>query len=388
MSTVGTARPTHRPSSGLPTVGPGLSGLRVALIHDWLVTLGGADRVLLALHDLFPEAPVFTALYDPGRMPEAFGRLDLRTSWLQRLPGAAARHRWLVPLMPSAVRSYDLGGFDVIISSSHACAKGIRRPPRAMHICYCHTPMRYAWDMRETYLASLPPFARGAAAAALSSLRRWDASTASSVDHFIANSAFVAGRIKRYYGRDATVIHPPVDTAFFTPGEGGGGEFFLWAGRLVPYKRADLAIEAFTALGLPLVVAGDGPERDRLQAMAGPTVRLVGEVSDEVLRDYYRRSRALVFPGVEDFGLVPVEAQACGRPVIAYGAGGALESVHDGVTGVLFREQTVDALIAAVRALEARAFDSRLVRAHAQQFSRQVFMERMSAFLTLVLARG
>ncbi len=354
--------------------------LRVALVHDWLVTLGGADRVLLALHDLFPRAPVYTALYDPAHLPEAFSDLEVHTSWLQRLPGALTRHRWLVPLMPSGVRTYDLSGFDVVISSSHACAKGVTVPPGTVHICYCHTPMRYAWDLRETYLAALPRVARPLAAAALSWLRRWDAAASVSVHHFIANSAFVAERIRRYYGREAAVIHPPVDTTFFTP-DGAAQEFFLVVSRLVPYKRVDLAVEAFTRLGRPLVVVGDGPELPRLQAMAGPTVRFAGEVSDAALRGYYRRCSALIFPGVEDFGLVPVEAQACGRPVIAYGEGGALESVRDGVTGLFFHEQSPEALMEAVRAVEMRAFDPRVIRAHAETFSVQGFQARIGEFV-------
>ena len=357
-----------------------LRDLRVALVHDWLVTLGGADRVLLALHHLFPRAPVYAALYDPAHMPEAFADLEVHTSWLQRLPGALARHRWLVPLMAAGVRGYDLSGFDVVLSNSHACAKGVSVPPGSVHICYCHTPMRYAWDLRETYLAALPLVARPLAAAGLSWLRSWDTTVAKTVDHFIANSAFVAARIRRYYGREAAVIHPPVDTTFFTP-DGAAEEFFLVVSRLVPYKRVDLAVEAFTRLRRPLVVVGDGPELPRLRAMAGPTVRFAGEVSDAALRGYYRRCRALVFPGVEDFGLVPVEAQACARPVIAYGEGGALESVRDGVTGLFFREQSADALMDAVHAAEGQTFDPRVIRAHAETFSVQGFEARIGEFV-------
>ncbi|HEU5300100.1 MAG TPA: glycosyltransferase [bacterium] len=374
-------RASHALRTAAPAVRARAEALRLAIVHEWLVTLGGADRVLLALHEVFPQAPVYTALYDRTRMPRVFADLDVRTSWLQHLPGAVAHHRWLVPLMPSAVRGYDLGGYDVVLSSSHACAKGVALPPGAVHICYCHTPMRYAWDMRDAYLAALSRPARPLAAAGLRWLRGWDAAAARSVDHFIANSAFVASRIRRYYGRDAAVIHPPVDTAFFTPG-GETAEFFLAAGRLVPYKRMDLAVEACTRLHLPLVVVGDGPELARLRAMAGPSVRFAGEVSDEELRDYYRRCRALIFPGVEDFGLVPVEAQACGRPVIAYGLGGALESVEDGLTGLFFHAQTAEALMAALREADRTAFDPRAVRRHAQQFSRLAFASKVAQFVT------
>jgi glycosyltransferase involved in cell wall biosynthesis len=359
--------------------------MRVALVHDWLVTLGGADRVLLALHALFPQAPVYTTVFDPSRLPGAFAALDVRPSWLQRLPRRDGWHRWLVPLMPLAVRAFDLRGYDLVISSSHACAKGVAVPPGATHICYCYTPMRYAWDQRDAYLAAFPRPLRPAARATLRWLRRWDAATAASVHHFVAISHFVAERIRRYYGRPAAVIFPPVDTDFFTPG-GDAEDFLLAAGRLVPYKRLDLAVEAATRLRRRLIVVGDGPERARLQALAGPTVEFVGEVPDEVLRDYYRRCRALVFPGVEDFGLVPVEAQACGRPVIAYAAGGALETVREGATGLFFRAQTPEAVIEAVRAAERTAFDAQAIRRHAERFSTQAFTTQLTAFIAACLA--
>lgn len=380
MLTVGKEKAAPGTSFRLPTVGSDPSQVRVALVHDWLVTLGGADRVLLALHTLFPDAPVFTTLFEPSRLPPAFAALDVRTSWLQRLPHGGGRHRWLVPLMPAAVRAFDLRGYDLVISSSHACAKGAAMPPGAVHICYCYTPMRYAWDQRDAYVASVPGAARPLARAALERLRRWDAAAAASVHHFIAISRFVAERIRRCYGREAEVIHPPVDTEFFTPG-GEAGEFYLAAGRLVPYKRFDLAVEACSRLRLRLVVVGDGPELRRLRASAGPSVEFVGEVPDEALRDYYRRCRALIFPGVEDFGLVPVEAQACGRPVVAYAAGGALESVRDGVTGVFFRRQTPEALSEALLEADRRSFDPAAVRARAEQFSARVFAARMAAFV-------
>src|SRR5574337_683214 len=287
----------------------GLHQLRVALIHDWLLTLGGADRVLLALHDVFPQAPVFVALHALGRLPESFRRLDVRGTWLQRLPGATRRHRWLVPLMPFAFARLNLRGYDVIVSSSHACAKGVAVPPEAIHVCYCHTPMRYAWDLPQEYLAATPAIARPAARAALAWLRQWDRATAKRVDYFIANSHFVAGRIRKHYGRDATVIYPPVDTEFFVPSEGVAlppgplsrptyrkepeeRDFYLLVSRLVGYKRADIAVEVFNELGRLLVVVGEGPERTRLEALARGNVRVVGEVSDALLRGYYRRCRA------------------------------------------------------------------------------------------------
>lgn len=360
---------------------------RVALVHDWLITLGGADRTLLALHDLFPHAPVYVSLYDPARLPGEFQHLDVRPSWLQRIPGAMRRHRWLVPVMPLVFQAMRLDGAEVILSSSHACAKGVRKPAGAVHICYCYTPMRYAWDLRDEYLRSLPVALRPPARAALAWLRHWDRATAAEVDYFVAISQCVADRIRRHYGREAAVIYPPVDTDYFTP-SGHPEGFFLVVSRLVPYKRVDLAVEAFHRLGRPLVVVGDGPEAPRLRAMARSNITLVGEVSDAALRGYYRQCAALVFPGEEDFGLVPVEAQACGRPVIALGRGGALESVAAGVTGMFFAEPTVDALVGAVRAFDASAFDPVLIRRHAGRFSRQRFYEQMGEFVERALRAG
>lgn len=365
--------------------------LRVALVHNWLVTFGGADRVLLALHELFPRAPVFVGLHDLGRLPEAFRQLDVRATWLQRVPGAAQHHRLLVPVMAFAFARLVLRGYDVVVSSSHAGAHGVSVRD-ALHICYCHTPMRYAWDRRDEYLAAMPAVARPAARLMLTWLRRWDWAAAQRVDLFIANSRNVADRIRRHYGRDATVIYPPVDVDFFSPGHADGraageDDFYLVVGRLVPYKRADLAVEAFNHLHRALIIVGDGPERRRLEASARPHIHFAGVVSDDQLRDYYRQCRALVFPGEEDFGIVPVEAQACGRPVIAFGRGGVLESVVPGRTGVFFAEQTRDALAAAVRAFEGQRFAPDTIRAHAEQFSRQRFMREMTEFVTQAVAQ-
>lgn len=383
-------RESREASTAPPRLPERLQSLSIALVHEWLTTLGGSDRVLLALHELFPRAPVYTSLYAPHRLPAPFRAMNVHTTWLQLLPGAVDRHRMLVPLMPLAFRSLDLRGVQVVLTSSHACAKGVRVDPDAVHICYCHTPMRYAWDLDSEYVRAMPPLARPAARATLSWLRRWDRGAAQRVDHFIANSQFVADRIRRHYGRESTVIHPPVDVGFFTP-DGNSAQqrhnpFFLVVSRLVPYKRVDLAVEAFNLLGWPLVVVGDGPEAPRVRAMARTNVELVGEVSDEELRNYYRRCCALVFPGEEDFGIVPVEAQACGRPVIAYGRGGALETVVPGRTGVFFREQTVDALVNTIRSFDPRTFDPAQIRRHAEGFSLRTFQERIAAFVDNITA--
>jgi glycosyltransferase involved in cell wall biosynthesis len=378
--------------------------LKVALVHDWLITLGGADRVLLALHEMFPQAPIYTALHDPRRLPDSFADLPVRTSWLQRVPRARARHRSLLPAMPFAFRSFDLRGYDVVLSSSHACAHGVRVPAGAVHVCYCHTPMRYAWDQQPTYLAALPAVARPAAQMALAALRAWDRAAAQRVDHYIANSQNVAARIRAHYGREATVIYPPVDTEFFTPARSAQStqsrtlrvdrvdredreDYYLVVSRLVPYKRVDLAVLACTQLGLPLVVVGDGPERARLDAMAGPTVRFAGEVDDDSLRGFYRGCRALIFPGEEDFGIVPVEAQSCGRPVIGFARGGLRETVVPGRTGTLFPAQSIESLRSALGAFDPGRFDPQAIRAHAGQFSRPRFQQAIAAFVERVVSR-
>lgn len=360
-----------------------LRQLRVALVHNWLVTLGGADRVLLALHEEFPQAPVFVAVHDLQRLPDSFRSLDVHATWLQRIPGAAQYHRLLVPLMPLAFSRLILREYDLVISSSHACSHCVCAPG-ALHICYCHTPMRYAWDLEDEYLAALPSVARPAARLILAWLRQRDRAAAHRVDHFIANSQHVASRIRRHYGREATVIYPPVDVDFFRP-SGEPEDFYLIVSRLVPYKRVDVAVEAFNRLRRPLVIVGDGPERKRLQVMARPHVRFVGELADAAMRRYYQQCRALVFPGEEDFGLVPVESQACGRPVIAYERGGVLESVVPNVTGVFFAEQTPDALAAAVQMAEAMRFDPSVIRRHAEQYSHQRFHRQMIDFVVQAL---
>jgi len=356
----------------------------MALVHDWLLTLGGADRVLLALHELFPQAPVFVALHNPRRLPDAFKSMEVHTSWLQRLPWSIERHRPLVPLMPLAFRTLDLRGYKIVLSSSHACAKGVRVDRDAIHICYCHTPMRYVWDLASVYRDELPAMLRPVARLGQAWLREWDRRTARGVTHFIANSRFVAERIRRHYHRQASVIYPPVDVEYFTPGSSGQEDFFLVVSRLVPYKRVDLAVKAFNALGLPLVIVGDGPEMIRLRELARPNISLVGEVSDEAVRDYYRRCRALVFPGEEDFGIVPVEAQACGRPVIAYNGGGVRETVIDGRTGLFFPQQSTGALVTAVRSFDPNAYDPQVIRRQAQRFARQSFKRRIEHFVSRV----
>ncbi len=363
--------------------------LRVALVHDWLTGMRGGEKVLEALCALFPEAPIHSLVAFPDALSDTIARHPIHTSMLQRFPQVRHRYRQYLPFFPAAIRSLDLRGFDLIISSSHAVAKAVRVPPGAMHIAYIHTPMRYVWDLFDQYFGrdrvNLPTHLIMRLIAAW--LRRWDVRSTASVDHLIANSEHVRERIRRHWGRDAIVIHPPVDTSRFSVRDAPGGHLLVFSA-LVPYKRVDLAIRACSALGLPLVVAGTGPEEASLRAIAGPTVRFHGWVNDDDLPGLYAGAQALLFPGEEDFGIIPLEAMAAGTPVIAFGRGGACETVVDGVTGVLFAEQTEEALIGAIRRCDAMRFDPHALRAHAEGFDVRVFQAAMQDAITrMVLGR-
>ncbi len=356
--------------------------MRVALVHDWLTGMRGGEKVLLELVRLLPEADVFTLLWNRGSVAPEIERRVRATSFLQKLPFIATAYRNYLPLFPAAIRSLDLGGYDLVLSSSHAVAHAAPVPPGARHISYVHTPMRYLWDARADYFQ----FGRGrlwkrAALATVSPwLRRFDRRAALRVDRFVANSRHVRDRIRRIYGRDAEVIYPPVDTDFFTPGA-PPEDYYLIVSSLEPYKRIDLAVDAFSGGRRRLLIAGSGTLDRELRARARPPVEFLGAVSDEKLCDLYRRARALVFPGREDFGMVPVEAQACGRPVICYGAGGALESVVEGRTGVYFQAPTAPALWEAVERAENIDWDPDAIRRHSLSFSRPQFQARMKALL-------
>ncbi len=370
--------------------------MSIAVVHDWLDTWRGGERVLAEILRIYPEADLF-ALVDflPAETRAELSGKRATTSFLQRLPGARRYFRALLPLFPRAIESLDLGRYELVISSSHAVAKGARTSGDQMHICYCHTPMRYAWDLRDQYLGplGLTTGLRGAIAGrVLDRLRDWDRRVASRVTHFIANSEFIAGRIARCYGRLATVIHPPVDVRFFTPAaaapEPAARDYYVAASRWVPYKRMDLVAAAFRDLpGRRLVLVGDGPDAARVRRAAGPNVEFVGEVSRERLRDLLRGARAFVFAAEEDFGILPVEAQACGTPVIAFARGGSLETVRDGAsgaaTGMFFDAQTVTALAAAIRAFDGMLPSIRAVdcRANAERFSAERFRAEFAAFV-------
>lgn len=355
--------------------------MKTAIVHEFFCNLGGSDHVAAGLHRLFPESPVYTLLIsDRNRGHDLLKGMDVRSSFIQRLPFARRWHEPYLPLLPFAIESFDLAEYDLVLSSSHLCAKGVIPSPEALHLCYCHTPARYAWDLYPLYADRLSPLLRVWWSAFMHWFRVWDVSTSLRVDHFIANSRFVARRIERYYRRTAAVIHPPVATEYFTP-EGGAEDYYLVVSRLTAYKRIELAVEAFNQLGSPLLIIGDGPERSSLERRAAPHVRFLGALPREAVRSYMRKCRALIFPGKEDFGITPVEVQATGRPVVAFGAGGALETVVEGVTGVFFSEQTPAAICEAVSSLPDLGLDPQLIREHALQFDEKVFSRRIMAFI-------
>ncbi len=365
-----------------------VSAPRTALAHHWLVTMRGGERVLEALAQLFPSADVFTLVCDFARMQSAFGGHRIQTSFLQRLPRATRWYPRYLPLFPLATERLDLRGFPLVITSDAATMKGVRTDPGAIHICYCHTPMRYVWSGYETYYRASGPLTRLLMPPVGAWLRRWDYRAAQRVTHFVANSQTVAERIRRYYHRESSVIYPPVDTDYFTPAPPceKRGDFFLVVSQLVPYKRIDLAIEAFNRNGRRLVVIGEGPEQRRLERNARSNIQFLGFKPHEVLREAMQRARALVFPGEEDFGIVMAEAQACGTPVIAFQSGGASEIVTDSATGILFAQQTAASLEEGLQRFDAERFDPAAIRESALRFSRKRFMRKFTGFLERVIS--
>lgn len=354
---------------------------KVAIVCDWLTDMGGAERVILALHRLYPEAPIYASIYNRSNLPQ-FAGAEVHTSFLQKMPGATRRHQRYLAQMPLAFESFDLDEFDIVISSSHSCAKGILTRPDTLHVSYCHSPPRYLWDGSHHYVNDYPwpsLLKKFLIPSLLSELRVWDRAAADRVDFYVANSEHVAARIQKYYRREATVIHPPVELLPFEPS--AREDFYLAVGRLIPYKRFDLIVKAFNRLKRPLKVVGVGNQLKRLKKLASPNVEFLGHVSEEVLRGLYGAAQALIFPQVEDFGITPLEAMGAGCPVIAYADGGALETVQDKVSGLFFHEQSVDALEQAVRAFEGMRFDPLKVRAQAEQFDASVFASRLTAFV-------
>jgi glycosyltransferase involved in cell wall biosynthesis len=363
--------------------------MKVALVHDYLNQMGGAERVVLAFHEMFPDAPIYTSIYDPERVDAAFQKIDIRTTFMQKLPLVTRHHQPYLPLYPFAMESLDLRGYDLVLSSSSAFGKGVITRPETMHICYCHTPMRWLWNYREyVEREHLGRITRGVLPMLMTWMRVWDQMSAMRVDYFIANSPVVAERIQKYYRRDAVVIPPPIEASRFMFDPGTQVEdYFLVVSRLIPYKRIDLAIEACNRLQLPLVIIGSGRDLERLQRMAGPTIRFMGRLSDTEVLHYYAHCRALLFPGEDDFGLTPLEAQASGRPVIAYGVGGALASVVDGITGTFFYEPAVESLTSVLASFDETQYDPVAIRNHALEFDMPRFQRRMLQYIEAMMSK-
>ncbi len=350
----------------------------VGLVHDWLTGQRGGENVLAAIARLFPNAPIYTLFHFPGSVDAELERHPIVTSFLQNAPGLDPAYRWYLPLFPAGAADLPVEGHELVISSSHCVAKSVRRGPRAWHISYCHTPMRYAWDQEEAYFGRgrgpLPALRR----LILAALRRWDVATAGRVDRYLANSSFVASRIRRYYGRDAEVVPPPVDTLFYTPApEPPPREHALMVAALAPYKKVDVAIQACARAGLPLVIVGEGPERQRLERLAGSSVRFAGRIEGAELRGLYRGARLYLQPGVEDFGIATVEALACATPVVALRAGGVVDIVRDGEDGILFDDPSPESIAATIDKFATMQFNSLNIRSRAEQFSAERFARRI-----------
>ncbi len=362
--------------------------MRVALVHDWLTGMRGGERVLEALCELFPDADLFTLMHVRGSTTPFIEKRRVTTSPIQWLPLADRLYRQYLPLFPVAIEAFDLDGYDLVISCSHCAAKSVVVTGRARHLCCCLTPMRYAWDQFDAYFGEdrVGRVASRALRPVMAAMARWDRSTAHRVHRYLAISQYVARRIAVYYNRRSTVVYPPVDTTFYRPGVAPADSSFLVVSALVPYKRVDLAIRAARRAGVSLTIVGDGPERLALEPLAGDDVRFVGWRSNEEIRALYQSSIAAILPGEEDFGIVPLEAQACGRPAVALGRGGALETVVDGTTGVLVSEATEESLADGLRAAASRPWDATVIRAHAERFSRERFVQDMTAVIDETLA--
>jgi len=360
-----------------------MENIKVALVHDWLTGRRGGEKVLEVLAEIFPNAKIFTLFHFKGSQAKIIEEKEIQTSFIQKFPFLKLKYRYYLPFFPLAVELFDLQDYDLIISSSHCVAKGVIPRPDALHICYVHTPMRYAWNQYFPYFEhkKLPFFHRYLIPPIISYLRVWDESSSHRVDYFIANSHNVAQRIKKYYGREAEVIHPPVDTDFFRPSENGSKDYYLIVSALVPYKRIDLAVEAFNITGEPLKIIGVGPEYKKLKRMAKSNIEFLRDVSDSELLKFYQNAKAFLLPGEEDFGIAPLEAQACGIPVIAYNKGGAKETVIPEKTGVFFTQPDVNDLLKALDKFNKLNFNKAKIRENAMRFSREKFKKKIKKFI-------
>jgi glycosyltransferase involved in cell wall biosynthesis len=357
---------------------------KVAIVHYWLVIMRGGERVIERLLHLFPDADIFTHVYDPAAMSDVIRNRPVQTTFIQKLPGAGRHYQKYLPLMPMALEELDLTAYDLVISSESGPAKGVITAPDAMHLCYVHSPMRYLWDHYHNYKSSAGLITRTAMPFLFHRLRQWDTVSAARVDRFVANSSFISKRIEKAWRRESTVVHPPVDTSLFKRSH-ELSDHYLWVGQMTPYKRADLAVDAFNALKLPLLMVGDGEMAAGLRTRAGPNIKFISRMSFDDLRNAYATSRGLIFTPEEDFGIVPVEMMASGRPVLAYGRGGALDSVAENVSGMFFKEQTVESLIEGVRRFEnwLPHFDPEAAITHARTFGPEHFDRGILSALSL-----
>lgn len=358
-----------------------LRKLKIAIVCDWLTTQGGAEKIILGLHELFPNAPIYTSLYNPEKV-KGFQNAEIHTSYLQKIPGAKSHHQFLLYLMPRAFESFDLSNYDIVISSSHSCAKGIIVSPGTLHVSYCHSPMRYAWENHQNYIKeyAISGVIKKIAPFLIHKIRLWDRLSADRVDQFIANSKYIKTRIKKFYRRDSAVIYPFISTQNFYS-SATQSDFYLAVGRLTSYKKFDLIVEAFNKLQLPLKIVGTGNMEKSLKAKAQPNIEFLGFVPDDQLRDLYSQAKGLIFPQCEDFGIIPLEAMASGCPVIAYQKGGALETIIEGQTGIFFQEQTVDSIINAIKIFNKTSFDRQKITAHTAQFDQKIFNKNFLEFL-------
>lgn len=359
-----------------------IKDMKIAIVHEWLTIYGGSERVTEVFHEIFPEAPIYCLVYDEQTMPERFRNYDIRPTFVQKLPFAKKKYKAYLPIMPRAYEELDLTEYDLVISSSTACAKGVITRSDAVHICYCHTPTRYLWEFYYEYVKNMGILKRIIISMFVHKLRIWDRLAADRVDKFIANSNYISGRINKYYRRDSTVIYPPVNTHLYNISE-EDGDYYLIVSRLVKYKRIDLAVEAFNRIGYKLIIIGDGPEKKKLESIAKDNISFLGRLSDEEIKKYYSKCKAFIFPGEEDFGITPVEAQASGRPVIAYYKGGALDTVLEGKTGIFFKQQNINSLIDAVRYFERYGveYTKYQIKEYSEKFSVKRFKEEINNFL-------
>lgn len=366
-----------------------MRNLKVAIVHDYLNQMGGAERVVAVFHKMFPDAPIYTTIVDQNKLLPELEDAVIHTTWMQRIPGILSKFKLFFWLYPFAVRSMNVKDYDLILSSSSAYAKGVRKGSQSVHVCYCHAPMRFAWNF-EAYMDSVqvPNLVKRVAKWFTYPLQAWDKNNSKQVDYLIANSTIVKQRIRQWYGLNASIIFPPVEISRFSIDEEKLEDYFLIVSRLVSYKRIDLAVEACTRLGKRLLVVGDGPDRQRLEQLAGDTVTFLGRKSDEEVVRYMQHCQALIFPGIEDFGITPLEVNACGRPIIAYHDGGALDTVVAEKTGLFFNEQSIDSLSETIRRFDQYEWNPESIRQHAEKFSEDVFVKRLQSSIDgLIRAR-